>query len=177
MEFDLTDLERSRAKVVDAAILINAMVSWFFATYEDPANSTPYDGGYVYLCGGPYDAREELEADFQHELEARFDADELDEIIGAAVDRIEAGGMIDWAKIDEGPGDEDLPGDGTIRLLRASPHRWGAGHVHALDQQTGRTLCGKTRARCPGALDWGTGDEIDCKLCLRARTAADEVTA
>jgi hypothetical protein len=174
MEFDLTDIEHSRAKLAAAQALIEAMISWFFATYEDPANSTPYDDGYVYLCGGPYDAREELEFAFQHELMTRFDADEFDEIIAVAVDRIEAGGMVDWAKIET---DDEIQSDWPIRLLRASPHRWGPGRVHAFDEQQDGTLCGKTRARCPGALDWGTEDAIDCKLCLRARTAADELLA
>src|SRR6516164_4356205 len=40
------------------------MVDWFFANFEDPAESTPYDGGYVYIWGGPYDAREELNEAF-----------------------------------------------------------------------------------------------------------------
>src|SRR5262249_3792943 len=35
-----------------------AMVEWFRQNFEDPAESTPYEGGYVYICGGPYAARE-----------------------------------------------------------------------------------------------------------------------
>lgn len=43
------------------------MRQWFYERYEDPVNSQPYDsreGGYIYVKGGPYDAREELEAEF-----------------------------------------------------------------------------------------------------------------
>jgi len=40
------------------------MRSWFFENYENPAEHTPFEskeGGYIYIWGGPYDAREELE--------------------------------------------------------------------------------------------------------------------
>tara|TARA_R110002124_G_scaffold16882_7_gene71437 strand:- start:4839 stop:5759 length:921 start_codon:yes stop_codon:yes gene_type:complete len=40
---------------------------WFRRMFEDPANQTPYnseDGGYQYIWGGPYDARDELGNEF-----------------------------------------------------------------------------------------------------------------
>ena len=43
------------------------MKTWFFENYEDPVENTPYDsgeGGYQYIWGGPFDAREELETEF-----------------------------------------------------------------------------------------------------------------
>ncbi len=43
------------------------MRTWFFQNYEDPAERTPYEGregGYIYIWGGPYDAHEELGAEF-----------------------------------------------------------------------------------------------------------------
>jgi hypothetical protein len=40
------------------------MRRWFFANYEDPAENTPYEGEYVYIWGGPYDAQEELSQEF-----------------------------------------------------------------------------------------------------------------
>jgi hypothetical protein len=41
------------------------MVQWFLQNYEDAAESTPVDGGeYVYIWGGPVDAREELDDKF-----------------------------------------------------------------------------------------------------------------
>jgi hypothetical protein len=45
--------------------LVKRMVEWFLANYEDPVNSTPYDGaegGYQYQCGGRYSARDEPHA-------------------------------------------------------------------------------------------------------------------
>lgn len=41
--------------------------AWFYSNYEDPANSCPYEsreGGYQYIWGGPYDAREEIDREF-----------------------------------------------------------------------------------------------------------------
>ncbi len=46
---------------------IDVMKRWFRERYEDPAHSTPYcseEGGYIYINGGPFDAREELEDEF-----------------------------------------------------------------------------------------------------------------
>jgi hypothetical protein len=148
MEFDLKDFEHSLEKAIDAVVLVKAMIAWFQTHYEDPAESTPYDsaeGGYQYLGGGPCHAREELETYFEHELKAQFEDDELEEIINAAVDKIEEGGMFDWAKV-LGPDDFDIP----TPLLRAFPHQWGKGHVHYFDAERDRTLCGRTRATCPG---------------------------
>ena len=40
---------------------VEAMVQWFWVNFEDPAHETPWDEGeYVFIWGGPYDAREEL---------------------------------------------------------------------------------------------------------------------
>ena len=73
------------------------MVAWFRARYEDPAENTPYDDGYVYLCGGPYDAREELSNNFP--AEPGFSDADWEEIIDAAVGEIEEDGGPEWAKI------------------------------------------------------------------------------
>lgn len=46
---------------------LKMMRDWFFKHFEDPAERTPYEsreGGYIWIWGGPYDAREELESDF-----------------------------------------------------------------------------------------------------------------
>jgi hypothetical protein len=53
--------EKSRDEVVEL------LVEWFFDNFEDPVDNMPWDGeigGYVYIWGGPYDAREELEEAF-----------------------------------------------------------------------------------------------------------------
>lgn len=70
------------------------MRDWFLENYEDPANSTPYDGGeggYQYIWGGPYDASEEISANFP-------DAEE-DEI-ETAVDEVQVEGTYEWAPAD-----------------------------------------------------------------------------
>lgn len=46
---------------------LEMMREWFFTHFEDPAERTPYEsreGGYIWIWGGPYDAREELESEF-----------------------------------------------------------------------------------------------------------------
>lgn len=46
---------------------LEVMKDWFRGRFEDPAERTPYEsaqGGYIWIWGGPYDAREELEAEF-----------------------------------------------------------------------------------------------------------------
>ena len=46
---------------------VEVMRDWFFRHFENPANNTPYEsaeGGYIYIWGGPYDGREELESEF-----------------------------------------------------------------------------------------------------------------
>lgn len=51
---------------------VREMVEWFFENFEDPAESTPYEsaeGGYQYIYGGPFDAYEELLAQFEDEEE------------------------------------------------------------------------------------------------------------
>ena len=41
---------------------VKLMVEWFRANFEDPSCNTPRDSGeWVYIWGGPYDARETLE--------------------------------------------------------------------------------------------------------------------
>jgi hypothetical protein len=51
----------------DREIQMGVMRTWFFQRYEDPQEECPYDseeGDYVYIWGGPYDAREELQGEF-----------------------------------------------------------------------------------------------------------------
>jgi hypothetical protein len=48
-------------------VQLEAMRRWFRENYEDPVNNCPYissEGGYQYIFGGPYEAREELEQEF-----------------------------------------------------------------------------------------------------------------
>jgi hypothetical protein len=59
------------------------MCKWFRCNFEDPAEDTPYDseeGGYVFIWGGPCDAREELEAAFGQVASDKAIADAVNEI-------------------------------------------------------------------------------------------------
>ncbi|MCB8880198.1 hypothetical protein ACELLULO517_08140 [Acidisoma cellulosilytica] len=85
---------------------IDAMVTWFFANFEDPVESTPYEtaeGGYQYIWGGPYEAADEITEAFPDVAQ-----NEVEEAVGL----IEAGGTTDWtiaqARIVEEI-DDDLP--------------------------------------------------------------------
>jgi hypothetical protein len=52
---------------------------WFFRSYEDPAQNTPYDsaeGGYIYIWGGPYEASDVLYKEFH----GKVDEDILQEV-------------------------------------------------------------------------------------------------
>jgi hypothetical protein len=65
------------------------MVEWFFTNFEDPAEETPHDEGeYVYIWGGPFDAREQLDD--------TFGAAATKLAIEAALKRIEEHGW-EWA--------------------------------------------------------------------------------
>ncbi|GGI91612.1 hypothetical protein GCM10007973_29860 [Polymorphobacter multimanifer] len=85
---------------VDREGRIQAMVDWFFENFEDPANRTPYEsaeGGYIWIWGGPHDAAEEIGSNF---------SDEDQELIDAAVERVQRDGLTEWAPT-EGPDDYD----------------------------------------------------------------------
>jgi len=87
---------------------VEAMVEWFRDNFEDPAEETPYEGaegGYIYIWGGPYDAREELEDAFP-------EADE--EAIRLAVDEVQSGGLFDWAPAGSRIQPDDLPDDDAV---------------------------------------------------------------
>ena len=45
----------------------DVMETWFRGRFEDPAERTPYEsaeGGYIWIWGGPFDARDELKNEF-----------------------------------------------------------------------------------------------------------------
>jgi hypothetical protein len=64
------------------------MVEWFEENFEDPAHDTPWDGGYVYIWGGPYHAHEVLEETFAAEVD--------EQAIKAAIKTVELRGF-EWA--------------------------------------------------------------------------------
>ncbi|WP_408952953.1 hypothetical protein [Lysobacter sp. Hz 25] len=71
---------------------VAAIVQWFLARFCDPAQETPYmssEGGYIWVHGGPYDAREQIEQ--------RFEGLVSEEVIKRAVDLVEEDGNYEWA--------------------------------------------------------------------------------
>lgn len=61
------DLSEEDLRESESDLQRSAMEAWFRARFEDPAERTPYEsaeGGYIWIWGGPYDAREELESEF-----------------------------------------------------------------------------------------------------------------
>ena len=68
--------------------VVEAIVEWFFENFEDPARNTPWESGYIYIWGGPYNAREELECAFSGKVSERA--------IAYAAERILPEGC-DWA--------------------------------------------------------------------------------
>jgi hypothetical protein len=55
-----------------------------------------------------------------------------------------------------------------VRLLRAYDHRWGKGHIHAVNGEEVQTLCGKGPAACPGEVFSGPISMMNCQACQRA---------
>ncbi|WEX78119.1 hypothetical protein PYH37_002971 [Sinorhizobium numidicum] len=85
---------------------IEAMVQWFHANFEDPANRTPYnsqEGGYQWIWGGPFDADEELQDQFS-DL-ADFD------VIQAAVAEVTNDGIYEWERVADPDDYEDVEPD------------------------------------------------------------------
>lgn len=75
---------------LDTVAAVKAMIEWFFHNFEDPAEETPYEsaeGGYQWIWGGPYDAREEL-------VDAFPDAPEV--VLNMAIADVEEEGW-EWA--------------------------------------------------------------------------------
>lgn len=57
----------SQFKRLSKQAKLEIMEAWFRTNYEDPVHRTPYEsaeGGYIYVFGGPFDAREVLDEEF-----------------------------------------------------------------------------------------------------------------
>ena len=73
------------------------MLQWFHSNYEDPAENTPFEsaeGGYQYIWGGPYEARDELYAMFGDIVP--------ENLIEEVAEQIERHGTFDWAPVQKG---------------------------------------------------------------------------
>ena len=87
-EHPISEQELSKA---DRKTQLDVMEAWFRQHYEDPAERTPYEsaeGGYIWIWGGPYYAREELESEFAGIVP--------DDVIDELVDKLEQE-CIEWA--------------------------------------------------------------------------------
>lgn len=64
----------------DRETQLEVMESWFRERFEDPAERTPYEsaeGGYIWIWGGPHEAREALDEEF----ESVVPEDVIDELV------------------------------------------------------------------------------------------------
>ena len=101
----------SQFKKLSKARKIEAMKQWFLERFEDPANSTSYmtsEGGYLWNNGGPYDADDELQNEFQGL--ASFD------IIQEAVEEVQSDGIYEWAPIRSDYDYDDNDYDRDLRI-------------------------------------------------------------
>ena len=119
---------------------LELMIGWFHQNFEDPAQSTPYEsaeGGYQWIWGGPYEARDELYSKFGDIVSESF--------IEEAVKEIESDGIVDWAPVHTGDDyDEPEPPEDPISLdiyLDEPSDRYGS-----LEEQ-------EVRARAREAID------------------------
>ncbi|MFA7944051.1 hypothetical protein ACEK06_16490 [Pseudomonas brenneri] len=75
---------------------IEAMRTWFYARYQDPAQDTPYngrEGGYLFIHGGPHDPNDVIQE--------RFDAIVEFDIMEELIDELHQGdGGYEWAPVD-----------------------------------------------------------------------------
>jgi len=75
----LSPIDRDLINKLSKEEQIEIMNVWFRSNYEDPAENCPYEskeGGYEYIWGGPYDAKEELYNEFS-DIVAESTIDEL----------------------------------------------------------------------------------------------------
>ena len=91
----------SQLKRLSKARQLEYMEAWFRTYFEDPVNETPYEsreGGYQYIWGGPYDALEELDAEFS----GTVPADRILELSDTLSDE-----GLEWAPTSSHPDRED----------------------------------------------------------------------
>jgi len=89
LEYDIDEI-----KNLDKEKQIEIMKNWFLSNYQNPEEECPYDneeGDYVYIYGGPYNAREEIEDQFEEYVD--------NEIIEELVNELE-NECYEWSGID-----------------------------------------------------------------------------
>jgi hypothetical protein len=103
------------------------MRTWFFQNFEDPQNKTPWDGetkSYMYLWGGPFDAREQLWEKFGDIVS--------DALMEEVAEEIQGDGTFDWAPTSNSPfyerdDEEELPEPPSLDIYLDEPSdRYGS---------------------------------------------------
>ena len=95
-----SEISRSDLSGADRETQIAVIRRWFYQNYEDPAERTPYEsreGGYIWIWGGPYEAREEVETEFYDIISE----DVIDEVVTELDSQ-----CWEWAPTEQ-PGDYD----------------------------------------------------------------------
>lgn len=115
--YDLRDDQKigiSALREADRDTQMEAMKTWFYQHFEDPAESTPYissEGGYQYIHGGPYHAKEELDSEFEGTVP--------EEIIQELADQL-SDFSLEWARRTENELDDylfEIIAEGTEHYL------------------------------------------------------------
>jgi hypothetical protein len=91
---DSADIDSQSLRHLSADGQLEAMTAWWFAHYEDPAQSTPYngrEGGFIYPNGGPFDPADEL----PH----KFGGTVPDDVIQQLIDDLHSTVGQDWAPV------------------------------------------------------------------------------
>ena len=94
-------ISKEELRKADREIQLEAMEVWFRRHFEDPAERTPYEsaeGGYIWIWGGPYNAREELESEFSGIVP--------DDVIDELADKLEEE-CLEWAPTPSADDDYD----------------------------------------------------------------------
>jgi hypothetical protein len=99
-------ISRAAFEAMDQDEQREAMREWFLQNFEDPVNSTPRDDEtkeYVFLWGGPYDAREQLWDKFGEIVP--------EELMDEVANEIERDGTVEWAPAPNSPFYDDARPD------------------------------------------------------------------
>ena len=86
-----TGVTQDELSKLDRREQLKHLLHWFHRNFEDPANETPHDSeeGYQFIWGGPYDAAEELNEEFEGVVP--------DDVLEEAIANVQRAGHWEWA--------------------------------------------------------------------------------
>jgi hypothetical protein len=146
--------------------LQEAIIDWFHENYEDPAENTPFEsaeGGYQWIWGGPYDAREELETYFGDKVPEKV----LEEVV-----RRPERNSLEWAPNNNLVYDEDQPDDDYANLQGSLDNLENAlGEVRAVSSAIG----GNNPPEAIGVPPYSTDDEAEIREVIALLRAPEPV--